>query len=52
MRNARSRRDVEDQLTDGVKAAFDANGIEIPFPKRDIYVRNVSETPPESGLAK
>ena len=36
-----SGRDVEDELTDGVKTAFDANGIEIPFPKRDIYVKNL-----------
>ena len=52
LRNARQRRNVEDELTDGVKAAFDANGIEIPFPKRDIYVRNMSKTPPESGLTE
>jgi len=49
--DARRRRDVEDQLTEGVKAAFDANGIEIPFPKRDIYVKTVAGTPPASGLA-
>ena len=41
VRDARQRRDVEDELTDGVKTAFDANGIEIPFPKRDIYVKNL-----------
>ena len=41
VRDARQRRNVEDELTDGVKTAFDANGIEIPFPKRDIYVKNL-----------
>ncbi len=40
VRNGRERRNVEDQLTDGVKGAFDREGIEIPFPKRDIYVTN------------
>ena len=53
VRNARRRRDVEDELTDGVKTAFDANGIEIPFPKRDIYVKNVSAAElPASGSSE
>ena len=41
VRDARQRRNVEDELTDGIKTAFDANGIEIPFPKHDIYVKNL-----------
>lgn len=53
VRNARRRRDVEDQLTDGVKAAFDAGGIEIPFPKRDIYVKNAPTAElPDSGSSE
>ena len=52
VRNARRRRDVEDLLTDGVKAAFDANGIEIPFPKRDIYVKTSAAQAPNTGLGE
>ena len=53
VRDARRRRDVEDQLTDGVKSVFDANGIEIPFPKRDIYVKNVPAAElPDSGSSE
>lgn len=50
VRNARRRRDVEDQLTDGVKAAFDAAGIQIPFPRRDIYVKTAPAEAPDTGL--
>ncbi len=52
VRNARRRRDIGDQLTEGVKAAFDASGIEIPFPKRDIYVKNMSQTDPATDAAE
>jgi small-conductance mechanosensitive channel len=30
--------DTISDITDKVKEAFDAAGIEIPYPKRDIYV--------------
>ncbi len=46
VRNARKRRDVEDQLTDGVKIAFDRAGIEIPYPKRDVYITNAPKSEP------
>ena len=40
--------DTIDHITDTVKTLFDENGIEIPFPKRDItiYDRH-SDTSPE-----
>ena len=37
--NARKRMDTISYITDRVKEAFDKNGIEIPYPKRDIYVK-------------
>lgn len=43
LENARRRRDVGDQITDKVKDSFDAHGIEIPFPKRDLYIRSAPE---------
>ncbi len=36
--NARKRMDTISDITDKVKEAFDAAGIEIPFPKRDIHI--------------
>ena len=36
--NARKRIDTISQVTDRVKAAFDAEKIEIPYPKRDIHI--------------
>jgi len=36
--NARNRMDTISDITDKVKEAFDAVGIEIPFPKRDITI--------------
>ena len=35
----RRRMDTISHLTDRVKEAFDAEGIEIPYPKRDIYIK-------------
>lgn len=35
-------------MTGRVKTAFDEHGVEIPYPKRDIYVRTAGdEGPPE-----
>jgi small-conductance mechanosensitive channel len=36
--NARKRMDTISTITDQVKAAFDAAGIEIPYPKRDVHI--------------
>ena len=36
---ARRRMDTISYITDNVKEAFDAAGIEIPYPKRDIYIK-------------
>ena len=36
---ARNRRNIQDQITENVKRAFETNGIEIPFPKRDLYIK-------------
>ena len=40
IKEARKRMDTIDHITDTVKALFDENGIEIPFPKRDITIVN------------
>jgi len=39
----RKRMDTISYITDNVKEAFDREGIEIPYPKREIYIR--TETP-------
>ena len=45
--NARKRMDSISYITDKIKAAFDKNGIEIPFPKRDISIIERSIAQPE-----
>jgi len=45
--NARKRMDTISYITDKVKAAFDKNGIEIPYPKRDITIIERSIAEPE-----
>jgi small-conductance mechanosensitive channel len=45
--DARRRMDTISHITDKIKAVFDKNGIEIPYPKRDITIINKSQT--ESG---
>ncbi|MGD9080229.1 MAG: mechanosensitive ion channel family protein [Desulfobacterales bacterium] len=39
--DARKRMDTISYITDKVKETFDAEGIEIPYPKRDIYVHEI-----------
>ena len=39
--NARERRAIMDEITDRVKIEFDRAGVEIPYTKRDIYVRSM-----------
>jgi small-conductance mechanosensitive channel len=40
--DARRRMDTISDITDKIKDAFDAAGIEIPYPKRDIYITDKS----------
>jgi small-conductance mechanosensitive channel len=40
---ARRRRAIGDQVTERVKELFDEHGVEIPYPKRDIYVRSAAD---------
>ena len=37
--DARKRMDTISYITDRTKAAFDEQGVEIPYPKRDIYIK-------------
>jgi small-conductance mechanosensitive channel len=39
--DARRRMDTISDITDKIKETFDAEGIEIPYPKRDIYVHDI-----------
>ena len=41
--DARRRRELADEITDKVKVEFDKHGIEIPYPKRDLYIRSMPE---------
>ncbi len=41
IRDARDRRIVADQITERVKGTFDREGIEIPYPKRDVYLKGL-----------
>jgi len=50
--NARKRMDTISYITDKVKAAFDKNGIEIPYPKRDITLIRRSIAHPEKPKQK
>lgn len=44
---ARRRRAIGDEITERVKAEFDAAGVEIPYAKRDLYIRAIpGETTP------
>lgn len=47
--DARERRNVTDLVTEKVKLKFDERGVEIPYPKRDLYIRS---TPEETKLSR
>lgn len=47
--DARRRRAIGDQVTERVKELFDEHGVEIPYPKRDIYVRSRADRKPQEG---
>jgi small-conductance mechanosensitive channel len=40
---------VRNRLNTAIKKAFDAEGIRIPFPQRDVHVAMVSRQDPEGG---
>ncbi len=42
IKQARERRAIADSITGRVRELFQEHGIEIPYPKRDIYVRSVA----------
>jgi small-conductance mechanosensitive channel len=44
IRDARQRMNTISTVTDRIKSAFDAEGIEIPYPKRDIHIMQTSGT--------
>jgi small-conductance mechanosensitive channel len=48
--DARRRMDVIDYITDAVKEAFDSQGIEIPYPKRDITIKYSSSIEPSDAV--
>ena len=45
IKDARKRMDTISEITDKVKEAFDRNGIEIPYPKRDIVITHRQSEP-------
>jgi len=51
IQNARKRMDTISEVTDQVKEAFDRHHIEIPYPKRDIVVRQVPAEPGTNKLS-
>ena len=42
-RGLRKRMDTISYITDKIKEKFDAEGIEIPYPKRDIFITQKSD---------
>jgi small-conductance mechanosensitive channel len=50
--DARRRMDVIDYITDAVKEAFDSQGIEIPYPKRDINIKYSSPIEPPDAVSR
>lgn len=44
IRDARQRMNTISTITDRIKSVFDAEGIEIPYPKRDIHILQTSGT--------
>lgn len=44
--DARARRRVGDEITERALEAFEAEGLEIPYPKRELYIRQGPALPP------
>jgi small-conductance mechanosensitive channel len=51
LRDARRRRAADDWMTERIKVLFDENDIEIPYPKRDLYIRQAPATLPAPAAA-
>lgn len=49
IKNARKRMDTISEITDRVKEAFDKQGIEIPYPKRDIVITHRQDSPEQKN---
>jgi len=49
IKDARKRMDTVSEITDRVKEAFDLNGIEIPYPKRDIVITHRQADPVQNN---
>ncbi len=47
--DGRRRRTVADEITYRVKQEFDRQGIEIPYPKRDLYIKAMPGFPEVVG---
>ncbi|MFQ5690002.1 MAG: mechanosensitive ion channel family protein [Gemmatimonadota bacterium] len=45
--DARRRRNISDRITERVKREFDEHGVEIPYPKRDLYIKTMPAAIPE-----
>jgi len=44
---ARRRRAIGDEITEAVKDAFDAHGVDIPYPRRELYLKSAPAGFPE-----
>ena len=49
--DARRRRAIGDEITDRVKTEFDRAGVEIPYAKRDLYIRTMPAELPAAAAA-
>jgi small-conductance mechanosensitive channel len=49
IKDARKRMDTVSEITDRVKEGFDQNGIEIPYPKRDIVITHRQADPVQNN---
>lgn len=52
IQEARRRRAVADEITERVKEQFHRQGIEIPYPKRDLYIKAMPEGAETKGKAR
>lgn len=50
--DARHRRSIGDEVTGRVKTRFSEGGVEIPYPKRDLYIKEMPDLPPREDTAR